>query len=155
MPYKSGENVFYGPLQQGGMCLDVNGAQRVVWAGCNGGKSQVWKLSGGAAQLNNEQGHCVVVSGSSVVTAGCPQSGKWYNLSYKTISVPGIKASPGTVIKVSGANLVDARTGEVVAANAARLIGDGGGTIVAGGGGNIVQSGNRNVVGIVAAGGGN
>jgi hypothetical protein len=157
--YIPGENVFYGPLQQGGRCLDVSGGN-VVFTGCNGSRSQVWKLSG-AGQLNNEAGQCVAPSGSRVSVRGCPATGAWLNLTYRMMTVPGLNVPAGTPLSIRGADLVNARTGQVVAPGGANVVAAGSGNVVAPGGANVVAAGGGNIaVGpnaarAVAAGGGN
>lgn len=153
------ENVFYGPLQQGGQCLDIQN-NHVLFANCNGSKSQVWKFSG-SGQLNNEMGWCV---GGNLAVTRCPATGAWLNATYKAVKVPNMANVPrGTPLKLSanGRDIVDARTGQMVAAGGGNVLPSGAGNMVAAGGGNMVAAGGGNVVigrnaaGMVAAGGGN
>lgn len=161
MRYVQGENVFYGPLRQGGQCLDVQN-NRLMFAGCNGSKSQVWKLSGNG-QLNNEESKCV---NANLGVGGCPHGNAFYNLSYKIVS--GIKFTGGepprgTPLAIRGKDLINKNTGQIVAGGAGNIVAGGAGNIVAGGAGNIVAGGagnvvvstNPNVAKIVAGGAGN
>lgn len=161
MRYVPGENVFYGPLRQGGQCLDVAN-NRLVFARCSGSKSQVWKLSGNG-QLNNEEGKCV---NASLGVGGCPHGHAFYNLTYKMVTGVRFTASEpprGTPLAIRGNDLINRSTGQIVAAGGGNIVAAGGGNIVAAGGGNIVAAGGGNIVvsqhpniaRIVAAGGGN
>lgn len=160
--YIAQENVFYGTLQQGGRCLDIQN-NHVLFANCNGSKSQVWKFAG-SGQLNNEMGWCVVGQGGSVAVSRCPAAGAWLNATYKAVQVPNMAAVPrGTPLKLSpnGRDIVDARTGQMVAAGGGNVLPSGAGNMVAAGGGNMVAAGGGNVIigrnaaRMVAAGGGN
>ena len=65
----------------------------------------------------------------------------------KVVNVPAsANVAAGTLLKVSGSNLIDARTGRIVAAGAGNIIAQGGGNIIAQGGGNIIAQGGGNVV---------
>lgn len=161
IPYKAGENVFYGPLKQAGQCLDIQN-NKVLFANCNGSKSQTWKLSG-SGQLNNEQpGLCV---NASLAAGRCPQTGTWFNLTYKMVKVPTLSSSvtAGTVLAMRGNDLINKSSGQIVAGGAGNIVAAGAGNIVAGGAGNIVAAGAGNIVvsthpniaGIVAGGAGN
>ena len=161
-PYNAAQNQFYGTLNIGGQCLDVRNRQQVVFAACNGSKTQTWKLAGATTQLNNEDGVCIGGAGSSVAVRPCPANGTWRNASY--FALPGLPATVarGTPLKVVGPDVANAQTGVVVdKGGAAGLVAAGGGNLVAAGGGNLIAAGGGNVVagpgasGLVAAGGGN
>ncbi len=161
-PYKSGENVFYGALNIGGQCLDVRNRQQVVFAACNGSKTQTWKLAGATTQLNNEDGVCIAGSGSSVAVRPCPANGSWRNASY--FALPGLPATVarGTPLKILGGDVVNSQTGAVVdKGGAAAIVSHDSGGIISHDSGGLVAAGGGNVVagpgasGLVASGGGN
>ena len=59
----------------------------------------------------------------------------------KVVNIPASASVPaGTLLKVRGADLVDARSGRVVAAGAGNVVAAGAGNVVAAGAGNVVVS---------------
>lgn len=150
MPFKSGENVFYGQLKIGGQCLDAAGA-KLVFATCKAGDAQTWKMSGNTGMINNGKNNCVSASGATVSTVPCGQGGKgltWWNQASgkaKIIAVPGMKpVAAGTKLSVMNGNIVAGGAGNIVAAGAGNIVAGGAGNIVAGGAGNIVAGGAGN-----------
>jgi hypothetical protein len=144
MPYKAGENLFFGQLKIGGQCLDAAGA-KLVFTTCKPGDAQVWKLTGNTGKINNGQNNCVAVSGGSVTTVPCSQGGAgltWWNqsaTSAKIIAIPGMKSvAAGTKLSVMNGNIVAGGAGNIVAAGAGNIVAGGAGNIVAGGAGNLV-----------------
>lgn len=143
--YKPGENVFFGQLQQGSQCLEMNRSGQVRFATCNFSKFQEWKFSASGQFNNADPGLCLVPSGGSVVGTRCPSAG-WANLSYAVVRVPGLNVPPGTPLALRGADLVNRQTGAIVAGGAGNIVAGGAGNIVAGGAGNIVAGGAGNVI---------
>ncbi|MBX3455233.1 hypothetical protein [Ferrovibrio sp.] len=147
--YVPNENVFFGQLQQGSQCLEMNRSGQVFFATCNFSKFQEWKFSGNGQFNNADPGMCIVPSGNSVVGRPCPAAG-WVNLSYTVVRVPNMNAPRGTVLAIRGADLINKQTGAIVASGGGNIVSGGAGNIVASGGGNIVSGGAGNVI---AAGG--
>jgi Ricin-type beta-trefoil lectin domain len=150
MPYRAGENVFYGQLNIGGQCLDVSGAT-LKFAACKPGDAQIWKMTGNTGLISNGQGNCVSASGGSVSTVPCSRGGKgltWWNLGAGKVKIIAVTmqktVAPGTVLKVSGDKLIANDGSSVVAAGAGNIVAGGAGNIVAGGAGNIVAGGAGN-----------
>lgn len=150
MPFKSGENLFYGQLKIGGQCLDASGAT-LVFANCKAGDAQIWKMTGNTGLLSNGQNNCVSASGGSVSTVPCSRGGKgltWWNQSAGKVKIIAVKmektVSPGTVLRVSGDKLIANDGSSIVAAGAGNIVAGGAGNIVAGGAGNIVAGGAGN-----------
>lgn len=143
--YIPGENVFFGQLQQGGQCLEMNRSGQVFFATCNFSKFQEWKFSASGQFNNADPGLCAVPSGGGVAGARCPAGG-WANLSYAVVRVPNLNVARGTPLAIRGTDLVHKMTGAIVAGGAGNIVAGGAGNIVAGGAGNIVAGGAGNVI---------
>lgn len=153
----------YGPLTQGGRCLQGTGAnQPLSLQPCNNSKNQKWAFSGN--RLNNEGGWCADIEresrnpGARVIAYQCKGSvnQQWRRGALKSAQQLGMPQSALANAQRAGAGQpVDLRTGQpagVVAAGGGNVVAAGGGNVVAAGGGNVVAAGGGNVV---AAGGGN
>lgn len=147
--YIPNENVFFGQLQQGSQCLEMNRSGQVFFATCNFSKFQEWKFSANGQFNNADPGLCIAASGSSLVGRPCPAAG-WVNLSYTVVRVPNMNAPRGTVLAIRGSDLINKQTGAIVASGGGNIVSGGAGNIVSGGAGNIVSGGAGNVI---AAGG--
>lgn len=110
--------------------LAAVGATSASAAGCNGVVSQ---LEWGCAAWDNNNGPQYPHYKGSASSAP------------KTIHVPGLNVPAGTVLRIQGADLVDAKTGRLVASGGGNLVASGGGNLVASGGGNLVASGGGNL----------
>ncbi len=143
--YLPAENVFFGQLQQGGQCLEMNRSGQVFFAACNFSKFQEWKFSASGQFNNADPGLCVVPSGGAVAGTRCPAGG-WANLSYAVVRVPNLNVARGTPLAIRGADLINKQTGAIVAGGAGNIVAGGAGNIVAGGAGNIVAGGAGNVI---------
>ncbi len=143
--YVAAENVFFGQLQQGSQCLEMNRSGQVFFASCNFSKFQEWKFTGSGQFNNADPGLCIVPSGSGLVGKPCGGGG-WTNLSYAVVKVPNLNAPKGTPLAIRGADLINKQTGAVVASGGGNIVSGGVGNIVASGGGNIVSGGAGNVI---------
>jgi len=149
--YVAAENVFFGQLQQGSQCLEMDKAGKVRFTTCNFSKFQEWKFSASGQFNNADPGLCLAPSGNSVVGTRCPAAG-WTNVSYTVVKVPNMNAPRGTPLAIKGNDLVNKQTGAIVAGGAGNIIAGGAGNIIAGGAGNIIAGGAGN---IIAGGAGN
>ncbi len=143
--YIPNENVFFGQLQQGSQCLEMNRSGQVFFATCNFSKFQEWKFSANGQFNNADPGLCVVPQGGALVGRPCPAAG-WSNLSYTVVRVPNMNAPRGTVLAIRGNDLINKQTGAIVAGGAGNIVAGGAGNIVSGGAGNIVSGGAGNVI---------
>lgn len=143
--YIPNENVFFGQLQQGSQCLEMNRSGQVFFATCNFSKFQEWKFSANGQFNNADPGLCLVGSGGSLAGRPCPATG-WVNLSYTVVRVPNMNAPRGTLLAIRGPDLINKQTGAIVAGGAGNIVAGGAGNIVAGGAGNIVSGGAGNVI---------
>ena len=143
--YVAAENLFFGQLQQGSQCLEMNRSGQVFFATCNFTKFQEWKFTSSGQFSNADPGLCVMPSGSSVVGTRCPAGG-WANVSYAVVSVPKLNVPRGTLLAIRGTDLINRQTGAIVAGGAGNIVAGGAGNIVAGGAGNIVAGGAGNVI---------
>ncbi|WP_428246110.1 hypothetical protein [Ferrovibrio sp.] len=143
--YIPNENVFFGQLQQGSQCLEMNRSGQVFFATCNFSKFQEWKFTGSGQFNNADPGLCVVPSGGALVGRPCPTAG-WVNLSYTVVKVPNMNAPRGTVLAIRGNDLINKQSGAIVSGGAGNIVSGGAGNIVSGGAGNIVSGGAGNVI---------
>jgi len=143
--YIAGENVFFGQLQQGSQCLEMNRNGQVFFATCNFSKFQEWKFSANGQFNNADPGLCIVPSGGGLAGRPCPAAG-WVNLSYSVLRVPNMNAPRGTPLAIRGNDLVNKQTGAIVASGGGNIVSGGAGSIIASGGGNIVSGGAGNVI---------
>lgn len=157
MRWIAAENVFYGPLQIGGQCLEARGqGQPLGFAGCKPGPAQEWKLTGASGVLNNGQNLCADLpngtraTGAALIAWPCNggSNQKWWNNNsqkIRVVAVPGMKAvAVGTVLRLSGDKLIANDGASIVGSGGGNIVGSGGGNIVAGGAGNIVAGGAGN-----------
>jgi hypothetical protein len=156
MTWIARENVFYGPLKIGGLCLQDNDAGRpLTFALCNNSKRQEWKLSGNG-RLNSGLSLCADIErgarndGATIISWTCTGGSNqiWWNESYRRAKVMRISnmgyVPVGTRLEISGRALINPATGQVVAQDVSRIIAAGGGNIIAAGSGNIIASGALN-----------
>lgn len=143
--YIPNENVFFGQLQQGSQCLEMNRSGQVFFATCNFSKFQEWKFTGSGQFNNADPGLCLVPSGGALAGRPCPSAG-WVNLSYTVVRVPNMNAPRGTVLAIRGNDLINKQTGAIVSGGAGNIVSGGAGNIVSGGAGNIVSGGAGNVI---------
>lgn len=148
--YIASENVFFGQLQQGSQCLEMNRSGQVFFATCNSSKFQEWKFTGSGSFNNGDPGLCIVPSGSALMGRPCGGGG-WTNLTYAVVKVANLNVPKGTPLAIRGADLINKQTGAVVAAGAGNIVAGGAGNIVAGGAGNVIAASARVSAGAVAA----
>jgi hypothetical protein len=139
----------YGPISQGGRCLQGTGrGNPVTLQPCNNTADQKWAFNG--QQLNNEGGWCADIEreskspGARVIAYNCKNSVNQHWRKGVIVSGPqvGLSASATTALQrrpPQPGSVVDMRTGNIIAAGGGNVIAQGGGNIIAAGGGNFIQ----------------